>query len=93
MSEKAKKYEVKIIKKVGTCDVDLFEDMAKRGDLQATKLGQLAGTEVKITGYALCHIATDENGAIISSAEFDNKKAIKDYSWVGKELQKGKGGE
>ena len=60
MSEKAKKYEVKIIKKVGTCDVDLFEDMAKRGDLQATKLGQLVGTEVKITGYALCHITTDE---------------------------------
>ncbi len=60
MSEKTKKYEVKIFKKVGTCDVDLFEDMAKRGDLQATKLGQLAGTEVKITGYALCHITTDE---------------------------------
>ena len=60
MEKQTKKYEVKIEKKVGTCDVDLFEDMAKRGDLQAIKLGNLAGTEVKITGYALCHITTDE---------------------------------
>lgn len=55
-----KKYIVTIKEKKGTCDGDLFEEMAKRGDLTSVKLANLLGSEVKITGYALCHIVTDE---------------------------------
>ena len=55
-----RKYEVTINEKNGTCDNALFEKMAKKGDLTAIKLSELVGVEVKITGYAICHIVTDE---------------------------------
>lgn len=55
-----KKYEVTVLEKKGTCDNALFEKMAKKGDLTAIKLSELVGAEVKITGYAKCHIVTDE---------------------------------
>ena len=55
-----KKYEVTVLEKKGTCDNALFEKMAKKGDLTAIKLSELLGVEVKITGYAKCHIVTDE---------------------------------
>lgn len=55
-----KKYEVTVNEKKGTCDNALFEKMAKKGDLTAIKLSELVGVEVKITGYAKCHILTDE---------------------------------
>lgn len=55
-----KKYEVTVNEKKGTCDNALFEKMAKKGDLTAIKLSELVGVEVKITGYAKCHIVTDE---------------------------------
>lgn len=55
-----RKYEVTVIEKKGTCDNSLFEKMAKKGDLTATKISELVGIEVKITGYAKCHIVTDE---------------------------------
>ena len=55
-----KKYEVTVLKKKGTCDNALFEKMATKGDLTAIKLSELVGVEVKITGYAKCHIITDE---------------------------------
>lgn len=55
-----KKYEVTVNEKKGTCDTTLFEKMAKKGDLIAIKLSELIGVEVKITGYAKCHIVTDE---------------------------------
>lgn len=35
------------------------------------------------------HIDTDENGFVMSSADFDNKNAVKDYTWVGTELING----
>ena len=56
----ARKYEVTVNEKKGTCDNALFEKMAKKGDLTAIKLSELVGIEVKITGYAKCHIVTDE---------------------------------
>ena len=56
----SKKYEVTVLEKKGTCDNTLFEKMAKKGDLTAIKLSELVGVEVKITGYAKCHIVTDE---------------------------------
>jgi hypothetical protein len=55
-----KKYEVTVNEKKGTCDNALFEKMAKKGDLTAIKLSELVGVEVKIKGYAKCHIITDE---------------------------------
>lgn len=55
-----RKYEVTINEKKGTCDNALFEKMAKKGDLTAIKLSELVGVEVKITGYAKCHIVTVE---------------------------------
>jgi hypothetical protein len=59
MSE-SRKYEVEIKEKKGTCDTTLFEKMAKNGDITATKVSELIGVEVKITGYAKCKITTDE---------------------------------
>lgn len=55
-----RKYEVTVIEKKGTCDNTLFEKMAKKGDLTAIKLSEILNVEVKITGYAKCHIVTDE---------------------------------
>lgn len=55
-----RKYEVTVNEKKGTCDNALFEKMAKKGDLTAIKLSELVGVEVKINGYAKCHIVTDE---------------------------------
>ena len=56
----SKKYEVSVLEKKGTCDNSLFEKMAKKGDLTSVKLAELLGVEVKITGYAKCHIVTDD---------------------------------
>ena len=56
----SRKYEVSVIEKKGTCDNSLFEKMAKKGDLTAIKLAEILNVEVKITGYAKCHIVTDE---------------------------------
>lgn len=58
--ENKKRYEVLILSQEGTCDSSLFGKMARKGDLQATKLIDLIGAIVKITGYALCRIETDE---------------------------------
>ena len=55
-----KKYEVTILEKKGTCDNALFEKMAKNGDLTSTKVSNLIGVEVRIKGYAKCHIVTDD---------------------------------
>lgn len=55
-----RKYEVTVNEKKGTCDNTLFEKMAKKGDLTAIKLSEIVGVEVKITGFAKCHIVTDE---------------------------------
>lgn len=54
------KYEVKITKKVGSCDSNIFEKMAKAGDVTAEKITSCVDSIVKITGYALCEITTDE---------------------------------
>ena len=55
-----RKYEVTVNEKKGTCDNALFEKMAKKGDITAIKLSELLDVEVKITGYAKCHIVTDK---------------------------------
>lgn len=60
MGEKTKTYQVEVLEKKGSCDNTLFEKMAKKGDLTSVKVSELIGVEVKITGYAKCHIITDE---------------------------------
>lgn len=58
--EERKKYEVTVKERKGTCDSTLFEKMAKKGDLTSIKVSEIVGAELKITGYAKCHIVTDE---------------------------------
>ncbi len=54
------KYEVKILEKKGTMDNSLFEEMATRGDITSIKVTEILGQVVKITGYAVCEIATED---------------------------------
>lgn len=85
-----KKYEVNIIESQGTCKNELFEMMAKKGDLTATKLTELLGKVVKVTGYALCNIVTEDKNfelnyfdteeyGLISSGSEIFKNSIVDY--------------
>lgn len=60
MENKQNKYEVKVLGKVGSCDNTLFEKMAKKCDLTATKLENLIGCKVKIVGYSKCEITINE---------------------------------
>ena len=85
-----KKYEVNIIESQGTCKNELFEMMAKKGDLTATKVPELLGKIVKVTGYALCNIVTEDKNfeltyfdteeyGLISSGSEIFKSSIVDY--------------
>ena len=88
--EEKKIYEVTVKEKKGTCDNTLFEKMAKKGDITATKILNLLGIEVKITGYALCTIKTvdkefdmnyfdtEEYGLVSSGSEIF-AESVKDY--------------
>ena len=90
MEKETRKYEVKVIEKKGTCDNNLFEKMAKKGDLTSVKVSELIGVEVKITGYAKCHIVTDdkefdinyfdtEEYGLISSGSEIFTESVEDY--------------
>lgn len=61
-----KKYEVKILNAVGSCDSNIFRKMASKGDINAVKISELLNAEVEITGYAKCQITTDEKDFIIN---------------------------
>lgn len=61
-----KKYEVTIQKAEGSCKNTLFEKMAKRGDIQATKISEIINEKVSIKGYAICNIVTDDKDFIIN---------------------------
>lgn len=54
------KYEVTIKECEGTCNSNLFKKMAKNGDITAVSIKELIGKIVNITGFASCHITTDE---------------------------------
>ena len=60
MEEQKRTYKVEILEKKGTCESEIFELMAKNGDLTSQKLADIIGAQVKITGYAVCHITTDD---------------------------------
>ena len=53
-------YSVTIKNAEGTCKSDLFAKMAKRGDLQATKITSLINNVVTIKGYAICNIKSED---------------------------------
>lgn len=55
-----KKYEVEVLEKAGTCDSNLFEKMAKKGDITATSIKEFVGKVVTVLGYSKCKITTDE---------------------------------
>lgn len=54
------KFEIKLLEKKGSCEQDLFEEMVKAGDIQATPVKNMIGENVKITGYALANIKTED---------------------------------
>jgi len=60
MDEQKRTYKVEILEKKGTCESEIFELMAKNGDLTSQKLADMIGAQVKIIGYAVCHITTDD---------------------------------
>ncbi len=55
-----KKYELTIKQAEGSCNTDLFKKMAKKGDISASKIEEFVGKVVRITGFALVHIETDD---------------------------------
>ena len=74
MATNKKTYNVEILEAQGTCDSDMFRLMAQEGDLNATKIKELLGNQVEITGYAVVHITTDEKDfevMYIDTAEYD----------------------
>lgn len=55
-----RKYEVKVLDRTGVCESNIFEKMAKAGDITAEKVNDCVGKVVQINGYALCEVTTDE---------------------------------
>ena len=84
-----KKYEVKVLEKEGSCDSALFDKMAKNGDITSEKITEWIGKVVTITGYALCHITTEEKefdmgyyatkDGMISTGSYIFMDSVKDY--------------
>jgi len=56
----ASKYEVTVKEKKGSCDNELFEKMAKKGDITSVKLAEVVNQFVTLNGYAKCTIKTDD---------------------------------
>lgn len=87
--EKKKKYEVIIKEACGSCDSNLFKKMAQKGDITSVKVQDMIGKVVNITGYALCHIVTDDkefdmgyyatDEGIISTGSEVFKESVEDY--------------
>ena len=86
----ANKYEVKVNEKKGSCDNALFEKMAMKGDITATKLFEVLGQVVHIVGYASCTITTEdktfdinyfdtEEYGLVSSGSEIFFESVKDY--------------
>ena len=84
------KYEVEVISKVGTLDNEIFEKMAKKGDITATKIIDIMEEEVTITGYSECEIETQdkkfnilyvntEEFGIVSAGSEIFKESVEDY--------------
>lgn len=61
MAEKTTKYVAVAKELKGTCDSDLFKTMVEEGDITAQKLSDVLNAEVKILGYAKCHVTVNDN--------------------------------
>lgn len=86
---KTKKREVKILTAYGSCDNKLFKKMAMKGDIIAEKVADMLNVKVKLTGYAVIEITTEEKtfkimyyahdeGFISSGSEF-LLESVEDY--------------
>lgn len=84
------KYEVEVKSMIGTLDNKTFEKMAKKGDITATKIVDIMGKEVTITGYAECEIETQDKKfsilyvntnefGIVSAGSEIFKESVEDY--------------
>lgn len=80
-----KNYEVKILEAEGTCDSELFRMMAEEGDLNSTRIKELLGTQVEITGYAIVNIITDEKDFVITYIDTDEYDLVSAGSEIFKE--------
>lgn len=83
------KFELTIESAFGSCDTELFKKMVKKGDIQASKIDSVIDHVVKITGYAIANIKTDDKefnniyfatdeGYFYTGSEY-LMKSIKDY--------------
>lgn len=88
MSER--NYSVEILEKFGSCESELFEIMAKNGDITSTRVKDMVGETVAITGYAVCRITVNDkvftiiyfptkNHGIISTGSEVFKKSVETY--------------
>lgn len=82
MDEQKRTYKVEILEKKGTCESEIFELMAKNGDLTSQKLADMIGAQVKITGYAVCHITTDDKDFSVTYFDTDEYGLISSGSEV-----------
>lgn len=60
MAEKKGIYEVTVKTMDGTLNSEIFQKMAKRGDITSTSVSELVDAKVTITGRATTHIKTSE---------------------------------
>ena len=84
-----KKYEVTIKEAHGSCNSNLFKKMAQKGDITSVKVQEMLGKVVNITGYAICHITTEDkefdmgyfatNDGIISTGSEVFADSVSDY--------------
>ena len=82
MDEQKRTYKVEILEKKGTCESEIFELMAKNGDLTSQKLADMIGAQVKITGYAVCHITTEDKDFSVTYFDTDEYGLISSGSEV-----------
>lgn len=84
------KYEVEVKSMIGTLDNKTFEKMAKKGDITATKIVDIMGKVVTITGYSECEIETQDKKfsilyvntveyGIVSAGSEIFKESVEDY--------------
>ena len=82
-------YKVTIKECIGSCDSSLFKKMAEKGDIQATRIKDAVDSVVSISGYAICHVETDDKNfdinyyatddGFISSGSEVFLNSVKDY--------------
>lgn len=85
----AKNYKVEILEKKGSCDTKLFEKMVENGDINSTKVSEMINEVIEITGYAVCHIITEDKEfdmnyfattkGIVSTGSNVFKESVLDY--------------